>query len=374
MIYLNNAATSWPKAPGLADYMKQLMEHIPVHGSRATGNADQMEVVDGREELAALMQVSDASRIVFMENATHGLNAAMLGFAWKEGDYAVTSRAEHNSVLRPLTWLKKHRGVRHEILPVDRAGRIRLEQLETVLKERHPRLVALTHASNVTGAVHDLEEIAALCHSYGSFLLADASQSMGIRPVLPEKWQVDMVAFTGHKYLLGPQGTGGLYVRKGLMLEPTVTGGTGIFSDEDEMPEAMPMRLEAGTQNEQGLSGLGYAVRWQREHPLEEDRMMKLFSHLENQLLELGADIVTVGGERTPVLSFGIPGYSPEEIGDILYGSYEIICRTGLHCAPLIFSDLGFGETGSVRISMSRFTSAEEIEQVVQAVKEIVSE
>lgn len=374
MIYLNNAATSWPKAPGLADYMKQLIEEIPVHGSRATGNAGPAEFIDGRKELAGLMRITNADRIALMQNATHGLNAAMLGLPWKEGDLAVTSRAEHNSVLRPLVWLQKHRGVKCEILPTDREGRIRPEQLEQVLKEKHPRLVVLTHASNVTGAVHNLEEIAGLCRRYGSLLLADASQSMGIVPVLPEKWQVDMLAFTGHKYLLGPQGTGGLYVREGLTLEPAVTGGTGIFSDQDEMPGQMPKRLEAGTQNEQGLSGLGFAVRWQRQNPIEYRTLIERFDILSAGLADAGAEVVKVNGMRTPVLSFAVPGFTPEEVGDILYGSYDIICRTGLHCAPLIFPDLGLGRMGSVRISISRFTTEEETEQVLQAVKEIISE
>lgn len=374
MIYLNNGATSWPKAPGLAGYMKRLMEQIPVHGSRATGEADGTAIVDGRKELAGLIKVTDTSRIAFMENATHGLNVGILGLGWKENDLIVTSAAEHNSVLRPITWLQKNRGVRKEILPVDCEGRIRMEQLEAVLKEKHPRLVVLTHASNVTGAVHNLEEAAGLCHRYDSLILADVSQSMGMFPVLPEIWKLDMAAFTGHKYLLGPQGTGGLYVRKGITLEPFVTGGTGIFSDEDEMPQNMPMRLEAGTQNEQGLSGLGYAVKWQRENPVDEKKVMGLFQRLEEGLMELGVKAVNVKGPRMPVLSFTVQGYSPEEIGDILYGSYDIICRTGLMCAPLIFQNIGLGRFGSVRISMSRFTVEEEIEQVILAVKEIVSE
>lgn len=374
MIYLNNAATSWPKAPGLADYMKQVMEGIPDHGSRATGNAGQAEYVDGRKELAGLMQLTDGDRIALMQNATHGLNSAMLGLDWKEGDLAVTSRAEHNSVLRPLVWLKKHRGIRSEILPVDREGRIYPEQLERVLQEQHPRLVVLTHASNVTGAVHDLAMIAELCHRYGSLLLADASQSIGVIPVLPEEWQVDMLAFTGHKYLLGPQGTGGLYVREGIALDPAVTGGTGVFSDQEEMPKQMPRRLEAGTQNEQGLTGLGYALRWQRLHAEGRVDMMARFDRLAAGLTDLGAAVVTVTGARTPVLSFSVPGFSPEEVGDILYGGYQIICRTGLHCAPLIFQDLGLEPTGSVRISISRFTTDQEITQVLQAVEEIISD
>lgn len=374
MIYLNNGATSWPKAPGLGAYMQKLAESLPVHGSRASGNQALPDAIDGRQELANLMEIQDSRRIAFMENGTHGLNAALLGFPWKSGDLVLTSCAEHNSVLRPLTWLKKHRGIRTVILPVDKEGRISMTDLQTVLQKQHPRLAVFTHASNVTGAVHNLEEIAALVHRYDCLLLADTCQTLGIIPVLPEKWQVDMAAFTGHKYLLGPQGTGGIYVREGISLHPVITGGTGIFSDEEEMPAQMPLRLEAGTQNEQGFQGLGMAVHWQREHPADLEGILQLVSYMENSLRDMGIDTVSVRGPRTPVLSFTVNGFTPEEVGDILFGSYDIICRTGLHCAPLIFKYLETGPLGSVRISLSRFTAKEDIDVLLQAMKEIVSE
>lgn len=374
MIYLNNAATSWPKADGLAAYMSRVLEGIPVHGSRATGNGETVESVDARKELADLMGISDRTRISYMENGTHGLNTALLGYAWKEGDVVLTSAAEHNSVLRPLWWLKKNRGVRSVVLPVQEDGRIDMQRLQEGLQQYHPKMVAITHASNVTGAVNPLEEITALAHKAGAVVLADTCQSLGIVPVLPQQWGVDMLAFTGHKYLLGPQGTGGLYVREGILLDPVVTGGTGIFSDEEEMPAQMPLRLEAGTQNEQGFQGLGWSVNWLNHHPLNPAKQVVWVQELEEALQGLGVRAISVKGERTPVMSFTVPGYTPEEIGDILYGSYDIICRTGLHCAPLIVPCLGLGKEGSVRISMSRFTEREELEAFLQAMKEIVSE
>ncbi|MDO5389993.1 MAG: aminotransferase class V-fold PLP-dependent enzyme [Eubacteriales bacterium] len=374
MIYLNNAATSWPKAEGLAAYMGRVIDGIPVHGSRATGNGETVESMNARQELAKLMGISDSTRISYMENGTHGLNTALLGYAWKEGDVILTSAAEHNSVLRPLWWLKKNRGVEYVILPVQEDGRIKMKCFQDALQQYHPKVVVITHASNVTGAVNPLEEITALAHEAGSVVLADACQSLGIVPVLPQQWGVDMLAFTGHKYLLGPQGTGGLYVREGITLDPVVTGGTGIFSDEEEMPSQMPLRLEAGTQNEQGFQGLGWSVNWLNNHPLNTAKLQAWFEELEESLQGLGVRIIPVRGTRTPVLSFTVPGYTPEEIGDILYGSYDIICRTGLHCAPLILPYLGLGKQGSVRISMSRFTTRAELEAFLQAIKEIVSE
>ena len=374
MIYLNNAATSWPKADGLSDYMSRVIEGIPVHGSRATGNGEHIVSMNARQELAQLMGISDCARISYMENGTHGLNTALLGYAWEEGDVILTSAAEHNSVLRPLCWLRKNRGVHEVILPVQEDGRIKMECLSDALKQYRPKMVVITHASNVTGAVNPLEEIVALAHKAGAVVLADACQSLGIIPVLPQQWGVDMLAFTGHKYLLGPQGTGGIYVREGITLDPVMTGGTGIFSDEEEMPSQMPLRLEAGTQNEQGFQGLGWSVNWLKNHPMNPQKLMEWCEELEDALQGLGVQMIPVRGTRTPVLSFTVPGYIPEDIGDILYGSYDIICRTGLHCAPLILPYLGLGKKGSVRISMSRFTTREELEAFLQAIKEIVSE
>ena len=360
MIYLNNAATSWPKADGLADYMSRVIDGIPVHGSRATGNGETVKSMDARRELAKLMGISDCTRISYMENGTHGLNTALLGYTWKEGDVILTSAAEHNSVLRPLWWLKKNRGVEYVILPVQEGGRIRMQCLQDALQQYHPKMVVITHASNVTGAVNPLEEITALAHKEGAVVLADACQSLGIIPVLPQQWGVDMLAF--------------LYVREGITLDPVMTGGTGIFSDEEEMPSQMPLRLEAGTQNEQGFQGLGWSVNWLNDHPLNSADLMARFEELEDALQGLGVQTIPVKGMRTPVLSFTVPGYTPDEIGDILYGSYDIICRTGLHCAPLIFPYLSLGKQGSVRISMSRFTTRAELEAFLQAIKEIVSE
>ena len=374
MIYLNNAATSWPKADGLADFMSRVIDGIPVHGSRATGNGETVKSMDARQELAKLMEISDSTRISYMENGTHGLNTALLGYTWEEGDVVLTSAAEHNSVLRPLWWLKKNRGVRYVVLPVQKDGRIDLKCLQEALQQYHPKMVAITHASNVTGAVNPLEELTALAHKAGAVVLADTCQSLGIVPVLPKQWGVDLLAFTGHKYLLGPQGTGGLYVREGITLDPVMTGGTGIFSDEEEMPAQMPLRFEAGTQNEQGFQGLGWSVNWLNAHPLDLSELMAWAKEIEETLQSLGVHTIAVDGRRTPVLSFTVPGYTPEEIGDILYGSYDIICRTGLHCAPLILPYLGLEKQGSVRISLSRFTTREEVEAFLQAIKEIVSE
>lgn len=374
MIYMNNAATSWPKFPGMGDFMKETLEKIPVHGSRATGNETGQENVDCREELAFYMGISDKNRIVYMENATRALNTALLGFPWRKGDVVLTTASEHNSLYRPLYFLKKKGILDYIVLPVEKDGRINIDAYAKALQEYHPRMAAITHGSNVTGAVNDMETIAGMAKEYHAAVLMDASQTMGNVSVLPEKWQVDMAAFTGHKYLLGPQGTGGLYVSPNVELEPIITGGTGIYSDEDEMPQKMPLHLEAGTQNEQAFAGLGRALQWAKRHPVKEKEIVEKMGWLEEELLAAGAKVVLVKGQRTPVLSLLIDGFSPEEVGDILYGNYDIICRTGLHCAPFIHPFIGAGSDGTVRISLSRFTTQEEMECLIQAVKEIAGE
>lgn len=373
MIYLNNAATSWPKAFGLGDYMKSIIEQVPAHGSRATGNGPGQCKVDCRAELAELMGIRDKNRIVYMENATRALNTALLGFPWKQGDVVLTTAAEHNSVLRPLYFLQKKGVIRYYVLPVEEDGTLSLKKYKEALQSLHPRMIVLTHASNVTGAVNDIGIVAELARKKNAAVLVDASQTMGTVPVLPDEWEADMIAFTGHKYLLGPQGTGGLYVREGITLEPVITGGTGIHSDEDEMPAELPGRLEAGTQNEQAFSGLGMAVRWGLEHPFLMRKMEDEIDFIEEELLKTGVNVISVRGKRTPILSFTVKGFSPDEVGDILNSNYEIVCRTGLHCAPLINPWLGVGATGTVRISLSRFTKPEEIESFLQAMKEIVN-
>lgn len=205
-------------------------------------------------------------------------------------------------------------------------------------------------------------------------MLLDASQSLGVIPVLPQKWDVDMAAFTGHKYLLGPQGTGGLYVREGLELRPILTGGTGIHSDEDEMPREMPLHLEAGTGNEPSFLGLQSALEWSSAYPLDPNRLNANVLALEQGLLRMGLQVIQVEGERTPVLAFTGGPLSPEDWGDVLAGGYDIVCRTGLHCAPRILPALGFPAAGSVRLSLSRFTTEKEIGAVLSAFEEILSD
>lgn len=365
MIYLNNAATSWPKAPNVAQTVAEAISAPPLGGGRATVSGD--GCTNCRRLLAELLACSDPRRIILTANATHGLNAALLGFPWKRGDRVITTQAEHNSVLRPLYRLKKMGILDYTVLPTGRDGRVDPQTWLSALSEIKPRMAVFTHASNVSGAVNDAIALTRAAKEAGAAVLVDASQTIGLLPVEPEVWGADLLAFTGHKYLLGPQGTGGLYVGPGIWLEPIYTGGTGVRSDEDEMPEELPGRLEAGTGNEQAFAGLAAAITYQNEHPLDMGAVLTLVHRFENGLRGMGMDVTQVTGARTPVISALSPTYSSDLVGEMLSSGFDIVCRTGLHCAPLYPKVPG----GTVRFSLSRFTTHEEIDETLQALWEI---
>lgn len=368
LIYMNNAATSWPKPPCVAEAAARALTERP--GAMHRGGVEDYDVFSAvRIKLAERLGVFDPSRIALGPNATWGLNAAIFGFPLSKGDAVVTTKAEHNSVLRPLHALERDCGVKVVCLDTDHAGRVSLDAWRAAMEEYRPRLAVFTHASNVTGAVNDACALAKAAKAAGAAVLLDASQTLGWIPLRAESWGVDMAAFTGHKYLLGPQGTGGLWVRPGMELEPHLVGGTGIHSDSDTMPQAMPLRLEAGTGNEPSFHGLLAALDWADGNPLDLAACSSRTERLKRGLAEAGAIVVEPEGACTPVVSFNVPGVSAEDVGFMLTGSYGIICRTGLHCAPKVFEGLSVKST--VRLSLSRFTTDDEVEEAVCAVEDI---
>ena len=364
-IYLNNAATSWPKPDCVAGAMAEALKNLP--GDAGRGGIRDFHIFDQvRKELADLMGIGCPERIALGSNSTWGLNQAVFGFSLEPGDKVLTTKAEHNAVLRPLYRLEKQ-GIQVIYLDVDETGRMEPEMWKKALEKYRPRLCALIHASNVTGAVNDAETLTAMAKAAGAAMLLDISQSLGWIPVKLEKWGVDMAAFTGHKYLLGPQGTGGLYVRQGLTLRPYVLGGTGVKSDLREMPEEMPLHLEAGTGNEPSYHGLLAALQWAAENPLKKEKTEEILEYLKEGLETLGCRVIRPKPPVTPVVSFTVPGWHPGEAGDILSGSYDIICRTGLHCSPRIMENLETPE-GTIRLSLSRFTEKADADRVLEAV------
>lgn len=367
-IYMNNAATSWPKAPGVAEAVSEALRAVPGETNRG-GVADFDVFQEVRKELAELMGVESPSQIALGCNSTWGLNQAIFGYPLTAGDTVISTNAEHNAVLRPL-YLLEQRGIRVIKLPADASGRVPVSEWEQAVLKYQPRLCILTHASNVTGAVHDVLPLADAAKKAGADILLDISQTLGCVPVKLSEWNVDMAAFTGHKYLLGPQGTGGVYVREGLRLRPHMVGGTGVKSDLKEMPEEMPLHLEAGTGNEPSCHGLLAALRWSRKHPPVPGELNRRAERLSKGLQELGCRVIVPGGVSTPVISFVIPGIASADAADILTGSYDIILRTGLHCAPEIMEDIGM-KGGTMRLSLSRFTTDDEVDQVLCAVREV---
>lgn len=382
MIYLNNAATSYPKAPGVPEAVGSTLRGLP--GAANRGGIEDFDVLgETRKELALLMGVSVPKSIALGPNATWGLNSGIYGLNLAKGDVVLTTTAEHNSVLRPLYALSINPGITVHYLEVDHTGHVRLEDWEAALRTYKPRLCVVSHASNVTGAVNDAPILAALAHKHNALIMLDLAQSLGCEPVKLEEWSIDLAAFTGHKYLLGPQGTGGLYVTPGLDLNPLLTGGTGIHSDLDTMPPNMPLHLEAGTNNEPGFSGLLQALRWQRINPWPGKQVTELLVFLKAELQQMGARVINPGLSEavkagsidscTPVVSFTLPGFIPDYLGETLLDSYDIIVRTGLHCAPRIFACLGVDPAeGTVRVSLSRFTTQEEIDELLVALREVI--
>ncbi|MBR5510560.1 MAG: aminotransferase class V-fold PLP-dependent enzyme [Lachnospiraceae bacterium] len=368
-IYMNNAATSWPKPSIVAEAMAKAVGALP--GAANRGGIQDFDVFsEVRKELAEVMGISCPEQIALGSNSTWGLNQGIFGYPLKAGDTVLTTTAEHNAVLRPLYRLEEN-GVKIHKVSVDKTGRVQPEMWKRALKQYRPQLCVLIHASNVTGAVNDAAFLTKLAKEYGADMLLDVSQTLGCIPVELESWGVDLAAFTGHKYLLGPQGTGGLYVRPGLELRPYIIGGTGVMSDLKDMPLNMPLHLEAGTGNEPSYHGLLAALKWNREHPMEAEVLYKRVCQLSDGLQRLGCRVIIPEGVITPVVSFVVPGIPSADVSDILMDSYDIICRVGLHCAPEIMEDLEMPD-GTIRLSLSRFTTSEEVEQVLGAVQDIV--
>ncbi len=370
ILYFDNAAASWPKAPGMENCLAEAAAAPPGGGLAALGGARPLELC--RSLLAELLCVTDKNRVVLTHGATHALNLALKGFAWREDDLVFTTAAEHNAVLRPLYALKQQGKIKDIVLlPIGMDGRISPELLERKIEQYRPRMLVLTHASHVTGAVNDVPRIAQICRNRHVCVLLDASVTVGVYPVLPEEWGVDMAAGTGAKYLLGPPGTGFLYAAGHVDLKPLYEGDTGAHQDRWTMPEELPSRLEAGTMNAYGLAGLAYCLRWKKQHPMNAKALYANLYALEQGLLSCGAEPLRVMGERVPLLSFTC-ALPPAQVKEIFLQSYEVFCSAGLHSAPLSLRYLELETCGSVRLSLSRFQERIEVEALLTAMREIL--
>lgn len=370
-IYINNAATSWPKAPGMETDIYKAVVSMPKDPARSVPKTSNV-LMGCRKELSRLLGVKEPSRIVLTTSATIALNMVLHGLIIQQGTRVLTSVAEHNSVLRPLSYLVKNKNAEVLYAPVSKLGQVVPELWQKYLKEQFPNIVILTHASNVTGSINNVSELFCEAKAIGAITVLDASQTIGLvdfKDILP---YTDIIVFTGHKYLLGPQGTGGFYIKEAVDFEPYITGGTGVRSDLVFMPPELPEKFEAGTPNDLGFVGLEYALKWQSNNIYNLEDMTILKNIMVDGLREAGAVVISNSEPSTPVVSFVLKNWNSNEAGFILSESFGIICRTGLHCAPKIHESIDSKEHGTIRFSLSRFNTKDEIHYVIDSVRKMI--
>ena len=383
MIYLDNAATTMRKPQEVIDAVVTAMGTLGNAGRGASSSAmgAARTIHECRERVASLLGCPRADHVAFAPNSTAALNCAINGLVG-EGDRVVTTVLEHNSVLRPLNRLAAERGVHVERVGCDEFGRLDMEELERFVVSG-TRAVIVTGASNVTGNAVDVARVSRIAHAAGAVCIVDASQSAGIIPVDMDGQGLDVVCFTGHKALMGPQGTGGLAVAEGVDVRPWNVGGTGVHSFDPMQPEDWPTRLEAGTLNGHGLAGLAAGLEFLDANGGVEamgEHEVAMARRLYEGVRQI--DGVTVYGDwetfssdesplRAGVLSLNVGEISSADVSDMLMQGWGIATRPGAHCAPLMHEALGTREQGVVRFSTSWFTTQEEIDTAIEAVREI---
>ena len=373
MIYLDNAATTLHKPPAVAEAVKNaiLTAGNPSRGAHGVSLSASRMVFETRSKLARLFGCPRADHVVFTANSTEALNMAIYGLI-SSGDHVISTDLEHNSVLRPLYDLQA-RGAAVDFVPADKTGNIRYADMEALFRP-DTRAVVCTHASNLTGNLLDVARISAMAHAHGALLVVDASQTAGAVPIDMAQMGIDVLCFTGHKGLLGPQGTGGLCIRPGVELRPLLRGGTGIHSYDRDQPQEYPARLEAGTLNSHGIAGLNAALDFILE------RGVQAIGARERMLMRRFYDGVravpgvTVYGdfapqERAAIVALNIRDYDSAEVADALFADYGIAVRAGAHCAPRMHQALGTTAQGAVRFSFSYFNTEAETDAAVRAVR-----
>ncbi|CAA7601517.1 cysteine desulfurase [Acididesulfobacillus acetoxydans] len=376
MIYLDNAATTWPKPEdvGLA-VQEALMRKGGNAGRGGHGAAMQMArlIHQTRVDLCTLFGTNDPTRVIFTQNATHALNLALFGLM-RPGDHVITSSLEHNAVARPLYALGQ-RGVEVSEVPGVPGAEFDLAAYRKAFRS-NTKLVVTLHASNVTGTMLPIREIGQIAHERGVYYLLDAAQTAGVFPIDMKRLPLDLLAFPGHKALLGPQGTGGLLINADLQLEPLIYGGTGSLSEEVRQPDFLPDALESGTLNGIGLAGLGAGVRYILTEGMDKIRVreQELCRKLWEGLKKIPG-VKLYGNEqverRAPIIAFNLGEMDSVELSYILEERAGIVARAGLHCASQAHRMIGTLDQGVVRFSPSHFTTAEEIDAALQTVRDL---
>lgn len=378
MIYLDSAATSYHKPEGVAKAVADAIQHLGNSGRGAhTASLDASRIIyETRYMISELFHAEGPAQVAFTANSTESINLAVMGLLLP-GDHVITTAMEHNSVLRPL-YLMEERGVELTIIPADKKGMLHYSDFEEAVR-KNTKAIVCTHASNLTGNPVDIGRVGSICRRYNILFLLDASQSAGVLPVDMEQMHIDILCFTGHKGLMGPQGTGGICVKKGLKLRPLVVGGSGVSGSLKAHPEDMPEALEAGTLNGHGIAGLHAALAYLKETGIAQ--IARKERMLLNRFLNGISCIpgVTLYGEfgmesRPPIAALNIRDYDSGAVADELCERYGILTRAGIHCAPLMHDALGTKGQGAVRFSMSYFNTADEIDAAAKAVSEIAGQ
>ena len=377
MIYFNNAATTLVKP---AEMKEAVLHAFDIMGNAGRGDGASLDaarlIFDTRVRLAKLFNAEDPKEIAFTSNATMSLNIAVKGLI-NQGDHVITTVLEHNSVLRPLYEMEE-KGAELSFVSCDALGNPLYDEFERNIKE-NTKAIICTHASNLTGNVVDIERVGKIAKKHNLIFVVDASQSAGVLDIDVQKKCIDVLAFTGHKGLLGPQGTGGIYVRDGIDVKALLSGGSGFDSFNKNHPDMMPEKLEAGTLNGHGIAGLNGSLKYIEKTGIknirekEQDLMWKFYNGIKD------ISNITIYGdftlkERAAIVSLNIDGYDSSEVSDALSYDYGIITRAGAHCAPLMHNALGTSSVGAVRFSFSHNNTVEEIDTAINAVIELSKE
>lgn len=375
--YLDHAASSWPKPPQVLEAMQDCMLHYaanPGRGSHQMAVKASRALFETRKNLAKLFAVKNPNDISFALNTTMALNQAINGFI-KEGMHVVCTSVEHNSVRRPLEYLRKTKGISITYVQTNEKGELNIDDVAAAITDKTSLLVC-SHSSNLLGSILPVEQMGQLCKQKGITFLVDAAQSAGTLEIDVGRMGIDLLAFPGHKGLLGPQGTGGLYIAPEIDLEPLFTGGTGSQSEAIDQPSVRPDRYESGTQNTVGIAGLNEGVKFvlketvekiHKKEWLQTQTMMSGLMGIEG-IKVLGPDL---GQNKTGIVTFTVNEADSSEVAFILDHSFQIAVRSGFHCSPLAHESAGTMERGAVRASVGYFTTDEEVERLIFAVKEI---
>ena len=377
MIYLDNAATSWPKPESVYQTMDDFLRRKggnPGRGSHSMAVAARETVEETRMLVARLINAVEMNRVIFTLNCTDSLNIGLKGLL-RPGDHVITSSIEHNSVVRPLRRLERNGVMVTRLSPHFGEGFVSPGDIEKAIT-RGTKLVVMTHASNVTGVIQPIEEYGTIARKHNIIFMVDAAQTAGKYPLDVQAGNIDLLAFSGHKGLFGPPGTGVLYIGEGVDLDSLREGGTGSHSELEEQPFELPYRYESGTVNSVGISGLGAGLKYIFSEGLERIRAHEQF--LTDSLIEglspvTGITLYTAkdSAKQAAIISFTIDGYEPGEVGAILDQAFDIKARSGLHCAPAAHKTLGTYPLGTIRISPGYFNTAEEINLTLEAIEKI---